>query len=400
MIFKILSSTASFNAVNYNESKIKSEQAALLHLENFGWLSFIDTIPTKAEIKQYLKDYSARNKQVQKTQFHATLSAKGQENTFEELKEAALKMMQHLGYSDNPMLIYGHNDTDNNHVHIVTSRIDQRGLKINDSFEKKRANQYLTEVLNNRNINQEFTNHIARINQYNITSEANYLLLLEQLHYTPIARKDGDGFEIFKFDEKVGEISKAVIKENIQRTKLSEDYTNRKKQIRSIFDKYLLECKSLELNNANKKYSDQKPKWENEFTKRMKDRFGLEFVFYNKKNTNDIFGYSVIDHANKNVFKGSEILALDKIINTNQSVNDENTVLPKLQRNNIAISNFTESQNTNTVDNIHINQNSESFSAPFSLYAEQELKHQDGGEIILPEDGSAAKKRKKRRLKR
>lgn len=400
MIFKILSSTASFNAVNYNESKIKNEQASLLHLENFGWLEFLDNIPSKAEIKQYLKEYSARNKQVQKPQFHATLSSKGQENTFEELKDAALKMMHHLGYNSNPILIYGHSDTDNNHVHIVTSRINKRGLKINDSFEKKRANQYLTEVLNNRNINQEFTDDIARINQYNIISDTNYLLLLEQLHYTSIARKDGDGFEIFKFDEKVGEISKTVIKENIQRTKISEDYNKRKKQLRSVFDKYLLECTSLELNNVNKKYSDQKPKWENEFTKRMKDMFGLEFVFYNKRNTNDIFGYTVIDHANKNVFKGSELAPLDKVIGRKNDKNLEQVLLEKQYTKPNANSISKPSQNTITVDNLIISQNSESFLTSSAYYAEQELKYQDGGEIILPEDGNEVRKRKKRKLKR
>src|SRR6185312_13164921 len=138
-IFKIMSAAASnFNAVNYNEKKVKQGTAGLVYFENFGNLQDRKKI-SKDEFKNYLKAYSDRNHKIKNPVFHATCSCRDKELNHEQLKGIALDVMQQLGYSENPILIYEHHDTRNNHIHIVSSRVGINDKKINDSFEGKRA---------------------------------------------------------------------------------------------------------------------------------------------------------------------------------------------------------------------------------------------------------------------
>jgi len=52
-----------------------------------------------------------------------------------------------MGYGEQPFLIVYHNDTDNNHVHMVSTRIDRTGKTISSSFENNRAIQNLNKIL-------------------------------------------------------------------------------------------------------------------------------------------------------------------------------------------------------------------------------------------------------------
>ena len=133
-IFKIMTATGSnFSAVNYNEKKVKEGTAGLVHFENFGNLQDKKEI-TKEEFKMYLKEYSAQNTKIKNPVFHATCSCKGQELNHEQLKEIALEIMENLGYKENPVLIYEYDDTSNNHIHIVTSRVGEDGKKDKRQF--------------------------------------------------------------------------------------------------------------------------------------------------------------------------------------------------------------------------------------------------------------------------
>jgi hypothetical protein len=52
-----------------------------------------------------------------------------------------------MGYGDNPFLIYHHSDTDNNHVHMVSTRVDKNGDKVDDTYEKIRSQKTLQTIL-------------------------------------------------------------------------------------------------------------------------------------------------------------------------------------------------------------------------------------------------------------
>jgi hypothetical protein len=47
--------------------------------------------------------------------------------------------MKHLGYGNQPYLVYKHADLERVHFHIVSTRIDcETGKKIKDNYEKKK----------------------------------------------------------------------------------------------------------------------------------------------------------------------------------------------------------------------------------------------------------------------
>jgi hypothetical protein len=63
-IFKIMPAAGgNFNAVNYNESKVKQGTGGLVYFENFGNLHEKPKV-SRQEFKKYLKSYSARNKKI------------------------------------------------------------------------------------------------------------------------------------------------------------------------------------------------------------------------------------------------------------------------------------------------------------------------------------------------
>src|SRR6185312_9120395 len=116
------------------------------------------------------------------------------------------------GYSQNPILIYEHHDTRNNHIHIVSSRVGINGKKINDSFEGKRANHYLNAILN-REPHQEFNHHLTTSLSYQFGTYAQFALLMELKGYK--TQKKNEQFLFFKHGKKQGSISLSDLERKI-----------------------------------------------------------------------------------------------------------------------------------------------------------------------------------------
>lgn len=124
MIATILPGSADFHAVGYNEHKVYKEVATLLEMQNFGGLDASEH-PTAKQLVQFLQFYSSQNSRIQKPQFHVAISCKGHEMSEQQLLDFAHRYLQEMGYAEpgQPWLIYAHHDTDNTHLHIVTSRV-------------------------------------------------------------------------------------------------------------------------------------------------------------------------------------------------------------------------------------------------------------------------------------
>ncbi|WP_158856378.1 relaxase/mobilization nuclease domain-containing protein [Lunatibacter salilacus] len=305
MTVKILSSTSTFNGVSYNTNKTQSAKGELMTFKNFGYLQTAQKV-TPDEMKTFLKVHSNRNSRVKQQQFHAMISCKGREFDKKELTEIAEKWLRSMGYGDNPHLVVFHRDTKNNHVHMVSSRIDNNGKKINDSMERIRAQKSMLEIMD-RNPKNECTKLINELNKFSFSTLNQAKLFLETRGYS-LTEKDGN-LSLYKFGLLQGELPIKIL------TDITESYSPVKariKQLHALFDKYKKVYSSAPVPTFEPLKGNRLGKptgYRSEMADFLREKFGVELVFHGKDGRSP-YGYTVIDHSKKAIFKGGEIFPL------------------------------------------------------------------------------------------
>lgn len=308
---------SNFPGVQYNDKKINNGKGELMMMKNFP--SFIGESSSKEDVKNYLTSVSKSNK-VKKPQFHATISTKFREHSKDELTKIAEGFMDEMGYGEQPYIAVFHNDTENNHIHIVSTRVDKStGKKINDSFEKLKSQKALSKVMEKiYGLNAE--QQIDKLLNYQYGSLKQLDLLLERNGFRLSQNKDDEKlFDILKN----GVIEKSVTENQLVFT--TEKNDPRAKQLKAILSKY----KSIHSNKVFKvedrrkqegklpdeKHSeDWKPKieFESQLQHKLRENFGIDIVFHQKDGQRP-FGYSVIDHKSGTVYKGSDIIKINEL---------------------------------------------------------------------------------------
>lgn len=144
MIATILPGSSNFHAVGYNEHKVSKGVARLIEIQNFGSLGTFHK-PTPSELVGYLQKYSSQNSRIRKPQFHVAISCKGHDMSEEELLDFAHQYLKEMGYGESgqPLLVYSHYDTENTHLHIITSRVAPDGRKIHADVLRKSLTAFL-----------------------------------------------------------------------------------------------------------------------------------------------------------------------------------------------------------------------------------------------------------------
>ena len=272
MIVKILSSASKdFHGVKYNDKKINSDKGELMDMKNFP--SFINKDSSQEEVRNYLKSISQSNK-TKKPQFHAVISTKFQEHSKEQLTKIANEFMKEMGYGSQPYIVVFHKDTENNHVHIVSTRVDKdTGKKINDSFEKIKSQQALSKAMETvLGVSREadidkllqykystfqqleklleqngFKVHIneSNPNQANILHNGlcHKTLFLDKLHYEKVDKNDKRAKQIKAFLEKYKD--------------MYQIFNEKEQQLVSDVIKYIYEnyTKELTINDVTEKFN-------------------------------------------------------------------------------------------------------------------------------------------------
>jgi hypothetical protein len=309
MVVKIFDSNSSFNGVSYNTNKMDKDKGELMKTENFGYLQDIPNVMPE-EYKNYLRAHSNTNSVVQDKQLHLTLSGKGKEYNKNQLTDMADAFMKEMGYGDNPYMVVFHNDTANNHVHIVSSRINSEGKKINDSFEYKRAQAVMQMIINN-DVGYSTIELVQKSFDYSISTVAQLKLLFEQNGYS--VSYDDKAMTLRKYDDVQQVISMEKVNALIADSKKDNSRTV---QLKAIINKYKGRADAtVSVVYEPSKYQNVKKPigYTSDLAKVLKDKLGLDIVYHGKKGLPP-YGYSIIDHTNKTVFKGGEIMPLKDFI--------------------------------------------------------------------------------------
>ena len=290
MIATILPGSADFHAVGYNEHKVYKGVATLLEMQNFGGLEASEH-PTAKQLVQFLQFYSSQNSRIQKPQFHVAISCKGHEMSEQQLLDFAHQYLQEMGYAEpgQPWLIYAHHDTDNTHLHIVTSRVAPDGRKIQHDHERRRSQAVIDKILG-MDRQQKTDKDIEAAKQYSFSSFAQFKAVMGTMGYE-VFQKDGNVFV-----KQGGRIQKKLPLTEIE-TLYKKGYQDkaRNRQLRAYLKKYRDVCANTE-----------------ELQKEMKKSFGVDVVFFGKKDKP--YGYMLIDHANKTVIHGARVLAVEELL--------------------------------------------------------------------------------------
>lgn len=328
MIVKILGSASSnFHGVQYNDKKVEKGTGELMLMKNFP--SFINENSSQEEVKNYLKSIS-KNEKVKKPQFHAVISTKFQQHSKEELAKVAEDFMQEMGYGNQPFIVVFHNDTENNHVHIVSTRVDKStGKKLNDSYEKLKAQKSLIEI-KERIYGKNNEDIINKLLSYNISSLKQLEILMEKNGFKLVNNKnDENALDILKN----GVREKTINGNQLNFSNPKND--NRAKQIKAILNKYkevysnkvfkVEDRRHLEKMLPEEKQKENwKPKieFESELQKKLRDVFGIDVIFHHKDELHP-FGYTLIDHKTETIYKGSEILKMNDLFEFTSEVMDK-----------------------------------------------------------------------------
>lgn len=267
-----------FAGVNYNTNKVDRNKGELMLTANFGLLQGLRS-PRPQDLVNYLMMLAAQNKSIANPQFHAVISSRTKVYTKQELTQAAVLWLKEMGYGEQPYLIVFHKDTDNNHVHVVSSRINRQGVQINRDYEKVRAVRNIDKVLG-----------YSFAMQYNFSTKAQFYMILENQGY--LGR---DYMHDKKLDEKL---------------KKYHPDKGRMSDLKAIFQQYNKDPAFISL---------------------LKSKYQIDLIFHASEGKKP-YGYTVIDHSTKQVFKGSEILSLKYLLAEDvEYVANNNTGEPKIE---------------------------------------------------------------------
>ena len=148
MIAKISATENLGGTLGYNFKKVEKEEASILLAQ--GLYQNKEGTYTMAEVFADMQAVIPEKCRTKKMVFHCSLNPHPDEKLSDEtLTQIAKEYMETLGYGKQPYIVFKHNDIVREHIHIVSLRVDSRGQKINDRFEKRRSKQ-ITDALEKR----------------------------------------------------------------------------------------------------------------------------------------------------------------------------------------------------------------------------------------------------------
>ena len=330
MIAKISSIENLGGALGYNFKKVEKEEASILLTQ--GLYQNREGNYTMADVLADMQALIPKKCRTKKTVFHCSLNPHPDEKLSDEtLTQIAKEYMEALGYGKHPYIVFKHNDIAREHIHIVSLRVDSRGRKINDKFEKRRSKK-ITDALerkfglipsskvtdkamketpkidtNKGNIKEQVVNVVCMVlKHYCFCSlgELNavlskYNLAVEEVK-TEFRGKKYDGLVYVPTDDKGGKISTPINASDIGRgvgyTAVQNRMQKSKQAIKPLIS--IIRYKVLQTMRTS-------PNTEKELRQRLEEQ-GLR-VAIRKNDNGRIYGITFIDDEQGIAFNGSRL---------------------------------------------------------------------------------------------
>ena len=134
MVVRIQKSRPSMKGtLDYNQKKVDRGVAAILGAYN------ITEGLDRDSLRRTFARYERGNIRTEKVSFQMNIDPDpdrpGEALTDDEALSYAKKLMDDLGYKDQPIVVYKHFDIERVHYHVVSIRVNEKGKKIRDSYE-------------------------------------------------------------------------------------------------------------------------------------------------------------------------------------------------------------------------------------------------------------------------
>ncbi|EFK36122.1 MULTISPECIES: conjugal transfer protein MobB [Chryseobacterium] len=145
MIAKIGRGSKIYGALLYNHNKVLRDNGQILHMNNM--LETPDGNYTTGQILASFVPNLAANKNTEKTAIHISINPDPHDIlSDDDFINIANEYMTKMGYANQPYVVFKHNDIDRTHIHIVSTTVDENGIKISDVFEKKKSMEICRQI--------------------------------------------------------------------------------------------------------------------------------------------------------------------------------------------------------------------------------------------------------------
>ena len=330
MIAKISATENLGGALGYNFKKVEKGEASILLAQ--GLYQNKEGTYTMAEVFADMQAVIPEKFRTKKMVFHCSLNPHPDEKLSDEtLTQIAKEYMETLGYGKQPYIVFKHNDIAREHIHIVSLRVDSRGQKINDRFEKRRSKK-ITDALEKRfglipssKITEKAVAETPKVNigKGNIKEQVASVVRMVLKHYrfcslgelnavlskynlaveevkTEFRGKKYDGLVYVPTDDKGGKVSTPINASDIGRgvgyTAVQNRMQKSKQAIKPLIS--IIRYRVLQTMRTS-------PKTEEELRQRLEEQ-GLR-VFIRKNESGRIYGITFIDDKEGIALNGSRL---------------------------------------------------------------------------------------------
>lgn len=138
MIAKIGRGVNMMGALYYNLHKVNKENGQIIDTQRI--METPDGRYKTAQLYRSFEPYFMANKRTEKPVLHISLNPDPADRVSDaQFIEMAREYMGHMGYGEQPYIVFKHTDIDRIHIHIVSTCVDRYGKKIPDKYEKLRS---------------------------------------------------------------------------------------------------------------------------------------------------------------------------------------------------------------------------------------------------------------------